>query len=269
MYNDHRSAMGADVVAALTQFYCGKSLKDLHLLDAGCGTGLYSKAFIELGIGHVTLIDASSGMLEKAHGNLEDAIARGQVKGIVNASIPPLPFPDESFDIVFFSLVLHHLHKPTLNEKSEYVEVNQCIQEARRVLKSCGVMVIITILPETMSRHVWYSQLNMKVTERFKKCFPSVDKFEEIITSSKFKCVTKLNLLGANFLTRYYDFEKICKETWRYWECCWSYASEEEIKEAEKHLIALKESGELEQWVKEHDHVKTSGMLTLLVSKAI
>lgn len=53
----------------------------------------------------MTLLDASSGMLEKAKEKLSDHIASGKVKDVVQATMPPLPFPDESFDAVMFNLV--------------------------------------------------------------------------------------------------------------------------------------------------------------------
>ena len=36
------------------------------LLEAGCGTGNYSLGLLENGIGSVTMIDGSKGMLQKA-----------------------------------------------------------------------------------------------------------------------------------------------------------------------------------------------------------
>ena len=79
--------------------------QDLHVLDAGCGTGNYAKALIEHGVGHVTLLDASSGMLEKAKAKLSDDIDSGKVKDVVEATMPPIPFPDASFDVVMFNMV--------------------------------------------------------------------------------------------------------------------------------------------------------------------
>lgn len=74
-------------------------------MDAGCGTGNYAKALIEYGVGNVTLLDASSGMLEKARVKLADEIKSGKVKDVVEATMPPIPFPDGTFDAVMFNLV--------------------------------------------------------------------------------------------------------------------------------------------------------------------
>ena len=81
------------------------SVQELHLLDAGCGTGNYSKALIELGVGKVTLMDANEGMLGVAKEKLRNEMEKGVVEHVVEAKVPPLPFKDGSFDVVFFSVV--------------------------------------------------------------------------------------------------------------------------------------------------------------------
>ena len=81
------------------------SVQELHLLDAGCGTGNYSKALIELGVGKVTLMDANEGMLGVAKEKLRNEMEKGKIEHTVDAKVPPLPFKDGSFDVVFFSVV--------------------------------------------------------------------------------------------------------------------------------------------------------------------
>lgn len=80
-------------------------VQDIHVLDAGCGTGNYALEFIQHGVGHVTLLDASPGMLEKAKSKLSEHIASGKVTDVIEAMIPMLPFPDGSFDAIMYNLV--------------------------------------------------------------------------------------------------------------------------------------------------------------------
>ena len=75
------------------------------MLDAGCGTGNYSKALIDMGVGKITMMDGSPHMLDVARNKLKDAIENKVVDQVVEARMPPLPFADGSFDVVLFSLV--------------------------------------------------------------------------------------------------------------------------------------------------------------------
>ncbi|GLY69588.1 methyltransferase [Amycolatopsis taiwanensis] len=95
-----------------------------QILDAGCGSGPLFAALRDRGA-TVTGIDASAGMLEVARRRLgPDADLR------VADLADPLPFPDDSFDDVIASLVLHYLRDwgPTLTEM-------------RRVLRTGGRLI--------------------------------------------------------------------------------------------------------------------------------
>lgn len=94
------------------------------LLDLGCGAGENSVYFASRGA-ECMATDYSPGMVEVA---LKLAEANGvHVTGrVINAMA--MDFPDNSFDIVYASNLLHHIPDPTLT-----------IQEAYRVLKPGGM----------------------------------------------------------------------------------------------------------------------------------
>jgi SAM-dependent methyltransferase len=96
-----------------------------RILDAGCGAGPLFAALRDRGA-VVTGVDASAEMLELARDRL-GADADLHVADLAN----PLPFPDDAFDDVVASLVLHYLKDwgPTLTE-------------LRRVLTPGGRLII-------------------------------------------------------------------------------------------------------------------------------
>jgi ubiquinone/menaquinone biosynthesis C-methylase UbiE len=96
-----------------------------RILDAGCGSGPLFAALRDRGA-TVTGFDGSAGMLEEARRRL-GADADLQVADLAD----PLPYPDDSFDDVVASLVLHYLQDwgPTL-------------AELRRVLRTGGRLII-------------------------------------------------------------------------------------------------------------------------------
>ncbi|MEV4360215.1 class I SAM-dependent methyltransferase [Nonomuraea sp. NPDC049625] len=96
-----------------------------RILDAGCGSGPLFEALRDRGA-VVSGIDSSTGMLELARRRLGDG-ADLRVADLRD----PLPFPDDAFDDVMASLVLHYLEDwgPTLTE-------------LRRVLRTGGRLIV-------------------------------------------------------------------------------------------------------------------------------
>jgi ubiquinone/menaquinone biosynthesis C-methylase UbiE len=98
------------------------------VLDVGCGTGTLAIAAKKAvgPIGLVCGIDASPEMLARAE---KKSRAAGLDVAFRNAPAQALPFPDAQFDVVFSTLMLHHLPRTGRAE---------CAREVRRVLKPGG-----------------------------------------------------------------------------------------------------------------------------------
>jgi SAM-dependent methyltransferase len=96
-----------------------------RILDAGCGSGPLFAALRDRGA-IMTGFDSSAGMLEQARRRLGDD-ADLQVAALGS----PLPFPDDTFDDVTASLVLHYLE-----------DWGPALAELRRVLKPGGRLIV-------------------------------------------------------------------------------------------------------------------------------
>src|SRR3954447_12842635 len=105
-------------VAQLVELLAG--LRPAATLDVACGTGFLTQHLP----GAVTLLDQSDAMLALAGERLPEAPA-------VRAEVPPLPFPDGSFERVFTSHFYGHLREDARAE---------LIAEARRV---AGELVVV------------------------------------------------------------------------------------------------------------------------------
>jgi ubiquinone/menaquinone biosynthesis C-methylase UbiE len=101
------------------------------ILDLGTGTATvpikifqYSSEF------KITGIDLSSNMLSIAEENIRKNNLQNQIQ-LVRADVKKLPFEDNTFDLAYSNLMLHHIPNPV-----------DMIQELQRVVKTEGAYII-------------------------------------------------------------------------------------------------------------------------------
>ena len=92
------------------------------ILDVGCGTGRKSARLVRSG-NNVTGCDVSSAMLQRAASRIGKTVLCDVTQG--------LPFPNESFDLVFSSAVLEHLF-----------DYGHVLREMFRVLRPGGRVIV-------------------------------------------------------------------------------------------------------------------------------
>jgi SAM-dependent methyltransferase len=97
-------------------------LRGCRLLDAGCGTGLFSAAARARGA-HVLAVDIGPKLLAQAR--------RKGVQRVVASDVALLCFADETFDVVISSECIEHTPSP-----------RTAVLELARVLRHGGIMVI-------------------------------------------------------------------------------------------------------------------------------
>lgn len=105
-----------------------------HILEVGCGTGTLSLAAKRKAgqQSQVVGIDIASDMIETARQKAEKA---GQDVRFQVGRIEAIPFPDNQFDLVLSSLMLHHIPGDAAKQ--------QGMREMFRVLKPGGRLLIV------------------------------------------------------------------------------------------------------------------------------
>ena len=93
-----------DAAEAQTVFELAAPSPGERVLDAGCGTGLYSRRLLERGA-VVSGIDADPGMLAAAR-------LKAPAAALVEGDVTALPFPDDSFDLSLAVTLLCFVEDP-------------------------------------------------------------------------------------------------------------------------------------------------------------
>lgn len=120
-----------------------------RVLDVGCGTGsLALAAKRRVGAsGSVCGIDASEPMLVRASRKARRQSLQVEFR---MAAAEALPFPDSGFDVVFSTLMLHHLPRPIRR---------RCADEMARVLKPGGRVLVSDFQTPSHGHGGWLARL--------------------------------------------------------------------------------------------------------------
>src|SRR5579884_4063864 len=125
-----------------------------QVVDIGCGAGLYTATFAEMGAAEVTGVDFSLEMLKSA-GEQSQNYPNVLFK-LGNALQTGLP--SEQYDIVLERAVTHHLKKS---------ELPACFAEAQRLLRSGGTFIIQNRTPEDYSLPGSHTHIRGYFQERY------------------------------------------------------------------------------------------------------
>ena len=106
-----------------------------HIADIGCGGGIYAKALLEMGAGHLTCIDSSEVMLSDAKSKLKAY----QNTNFIQGEALHTGAEDKHFNIVLERALIHHLDKE---------ELNDAFAEALRILKPGSTLIVQDRTPE-------------------------------------------------------------------------------------------------------------------------
>jgi ubiquinone/menaquinone biosynthesis C-methylase UbiE len=103
-------------------------IKNPHILDIGCGTGVPTLELARLCNGEITGIDIDQNVLNKLDNKIKKAGLSDRIK-VFNRSIYETKFEDETFDIIWEEGVIHLL------------DFKKAIIECNRILKFNGFLI--------------------------------------------------------------------------------------------------------------------------------
>jgi ubiquinone/menaquinone biosynthesis C-methylase UbiE len=248
VYDKDRVAVGAEVIAGCLTA-APKPLMEVELLDAGCGTGVYTAALAQK-VGHLVGIDISEEMLAIARSKLSIETSSERVS-LQRGSILDLPFPDRSFDGVMFNQVLHHLES---GEDPQYQAHARALTEAYRVLRTGGVLVANICTHEQVREGYWYYDLIPNAREGSIKRGAPAQRILKIFAEIGFVFKGRIVPLdGVMQGSAYFNPRGPLDANWRRLDSIWSLASKEEIAQAEARIRELDRQGLLMEYMNKQD----------------
>lgn len=141
---------------------CGKKV----LVDCGCGVGRFTIPLSELFMTTYG-VDNDISMIEIAHSKKSNV-------HWINADVTKIPLESNSIDVILASMLIEHLES-----------LDSFLEEAHRLLKKGGILLLRTMLWDDIDRTTWYGFLE-KVCLMEKKRTPDIEQLLKAFGSFQF-----------------------------------------------------------------------------------
>ena len=262
-YDNTRTAVGVDIIR--NQLQNGElPINKQLLVDAGCGTGLYSAALVK-NVRKIEAIDLNAGMLKIAKEKMK---LEGK-NGLINfhiSSIDSLPLDNDTADTVMINQVLHHLPD---NSTSGWANHEKVFREFWRGLKSGGMLIINSCSPEQIECGFWFYNLIPEALQKMTLKVIHLSDLNNLLKNCGFlNTVQEVNMDLVLQSDAYIYADGIINADWRSGDSIWSLVPEEILSKVLIKAFKMHKDGKLEAYLKHHDqNRKTTCQVTFSISR--
>jgi ubiquinone/menaquinone biosynthesis C-methylase UbiE len=264
-YDKTREPVGTEIVVGCFA-HAPTPLDRMVVLDAGCGTGNYSRAMLDY-VGRIEAVDLNPGMLEVAEQKLREHAREGRVS-FHSTPIDELPFEDATFDGVMINQVLHHLPD---DAPKGYPAHRRTFRELARISKTGGVLSVNTCSQEQLRHGYWHYHLIPEAADALRSRYAPLDELIEILEDSGFAFQGRFAPIDATVQGEpYFDPRGPLDARWRDGDSVWSLVPEDRLERAISRIRELDRRGELESYVARNDARRSDiGQATVLFASRV
>ena len=248
VYDHTPVPVGLEIISAALSAGSTKPDRQI-LLDAGCGTGIYTFALIDQ-VHRVEAIDLNRSMLAVARSKMCSATEQGRI-GFTRGSITQLPFKTHSVDAVMMNQILHHLPDQAGDGWPLH---HQALKECARVLRQGGVLIINSCTHKQLEKGFWFYELIPNArTAVMRKIIP--EKELDILMCSVGLTLNgrMVDFDGVLQGESYFDAEAVLDYAWRKGDSIWTLASDHELQTALAQVAELAAKNQLQSFMQRYD----------------
>ena len=248
VYDHTRVPVGLEIISAALSASSTKPDRQI-LLDAGCGTGIYTFALIDQ-VDRVEAIDLNRSMLAVARSKMCSATEQGRI-GFTRGSITQLPFKTHSVDGVMMNQILHHLPDQAGDGWPLH---HQALKECARVLRQGGVLIINSCTHKQLEKGFWFYKLIPNAqTAVMRKVIPEKE-LDTLLCSVGLTLNRRMvDFDGVLQGESYFDAEAVLNYAWRKGDSIWTLASDHELQTALTRIAELSARNKLQSFMQRYD----------------
>ena len=264
-YDLTRVPVGLEIIAKAL----GRSptpLENQILLDAGCGTGAYTAAFVS-SVESIVAIDLNSKMLAAAKSRINDTKLPTSVL-FCQAAIDTLPLSGATFDAIMFNQVLHHLGDSAQTGWARYRRV---FSECARILKPGGILIVNSCSHEQLEHGFWSYSFIPEALEKVKRFLPAEAVLKEVLSDAGLTSVDReVPYAGVLQGEQFFDIRGILDPTWRDGDSIWSLVPETNLHAVLTEVNQLLQLGKMDEFMRYADRPRRLvGQTTFTIAQKV